>query len=58
MPDGHTYRPDVFIIDMNLWVEIKGYFTEPSRRKCEWFKTIMPNFEVWQKDKLLELGIL
>jgi hypothetical protein len=58
MPNGKTYRPDAFIIDMNLWIDVKGYFPETSRFKCDWFKTIMPNFEVWQNDKLHELGIL
>lgn len=58
MPDGRTYRPDAYIIDMDLWIDIKGYFPEVSKKKCEWFKSIMPNFEIWSKDKLLEHGIL
>lgn len=58
MPCGHTYRPDAYIVDWNLWIDIKGYYPEGSRRKCEWFKTIMPNFELWFEPKLRELGIL
>lgn len=58
MPDGHTYRPDAYIIGMDLWIDIKGYYPESSRKKCEWFKSIMPNFEVWRKDDLIKHGIL
>lgn len=58
MPNGKSYRPDAFIIDMNLWVDVKGYYSPSSRAKCEWFKTIMSNFEVWEKDMLVELGII
>ena len=58
MPNGKTYRPDLYIIDWNKWIEIKGYFRESSRKKWEWFQTIMPNSELWDKSKLKELDIL
>jgi hypothetical protein len=58
MPDGRTYRPDLFLIKENIWVEIKGYFPEQSREKWTWFQTIYPNSELWDKVKLTELGIL
>lgn len=58
MPDGKTYRPDAFLPARNLWVDIKGWYPEASRKKCEWFKSIMPNFEVWFKEDLIKHGIL
>jgi hypothetical protein len=58
MPNGSTYRPDLYIPDRDLWVDIKGWYPEAWRFKCEWFKSIMPNFELWFKDNLVQLGIL
>ena len=58
MPDGHTYRPDAYLIDQNLWVEVKGYFKSVSRKKWRWFHREYPNSELWDKRKLQKLGIL
>lgn len=58
MPDGFSYRPDALLVERNLWIEIKGWYTEKSRKKCEWFKTFMPNFEIWFKEDLVKNGIL
>lgn len=58
MPNNKTYRPDAFLVERNLWVEIKGWYRDASRIKCEWFKSIMPNFEIWFKDDLINRGIL
>ncbi|MDD5650664.1 MAG: hypothetical protein PHF86_09645 [Candidatus Nanoarchaeia archaeon] len=56
---GRTYRPDLYLVDQNLWIEIKGYFREKNRVKWEEFHTkIHPNSELWNKDKLKEKGIL
>lgn len=58
MPNGKTYRPDLFLINENKWIEIKGYFREYSKNKWEWFHKTYPNSELWQKEKLKEIGIL
>jgi len=58
MPDGKTYRPDLFLINENKWVEIKGRFRITDKLKWEWFKSENPTAEVWQKSKLKEMGIL
>lgn len=58
MPNGRTYRPDAYLPARDLWIDIKGYYPEASRVKCEWFKSIMPNFELWFKADLERLGIL
>ncbi len=53
-----TYRPDLFLIKENRWVEIKGYFREISKNKWDWLKTQFPTAELWDKKKLKEMGIL
>ena len=53
-----TYRPDLFLIEQNLWVEIKGYFRKDAREKWDWFHEKYPNSELWDKFKLKEKGIL
>lgn len=58
MPDGHTYRPDAYLIDQDLWVEIKGYFRPAGRKKWRWFHREYSNSELWDKRKLQRLGIL
>jgi hypothetical protein len=57
--NGHTYRPDLYLIDEDKWIEIKGYFRrEDAREKWEWFHKEHPNSELWDYNKLKELGIL
>ena len=58
MPNGRTYRPDLYLEAENKWVEIKGYFRDESKVKWDWFKTIYPTAELWDKAKLKEIGIL
>ena len=58
MPNGKTYRPDLFLINENKWIEIKGYMRPHSQLKWDWFKTQFPDAELWDKKKLQEMGIL
>jgi hypothetical protein len=53
-----TYRPDLFLVSENKWVEIKGYFRQDAEEKWNWFKSIHSTAELWDKRKLKELGIL
>jgi hypothetical protein len=59
-PKGNssTYRPDLFLINENKWVEIKGYFRKDALEKWEWFKTQYPTAELWDQRRLKEMGIL
>lgn len=61
-PDGNgkvkTFRPDCYLSDQDLWIEIKGYFRKDAREKWEWFHKEYPNSELWDKNKLKELKIL
>jgi len=53
------YIPDMYIEDLDLWVEIKGWFrSEKSRQKWEWFHKEHPNSEIWFQKELQEKGIL
>ena len=38
-----TYRPDAFIKDLNIWIEIKGYWREDAKDKFNAFKEQYPN---------------
>ena len=58
MPNGRTYRPDAYVIPWDTWIEVKGYMQPQSQAKWEWFQSVYPNSELWDKTRLLELGIL
>jgi hypothetical protein len=58
MPNGVTYRPDLFLVDTQTWVEIKGWMRPDAQEKWDWFKTIHPTAELWNQTKLKEMGIL
>lgn len=58
LSSGLTYRPDLYLIDADLWVEIKGFWRGRSQEKWIEFHTILqPNSELWDKDKLLTMHI-
>lgn len=52
-----TYRPDLYLVDDNKWVEIKGYMRGDALDKWTWFQSEYPNSELWNETKLKELGI-
>jgi len=58
MSNGHRYYPDLYLFSTKKWVEIKGYFRKDAKEKWEWFQTIKPNSELWNEQKLKEMGIL
>lgn len=49
------YTPDFYLPDLDLYIEVKGYETDKDRSKWSQFTN---NLEVWNKSKLIELGIL
>ncbi len=56
---GKTYRPDFYLVDQNLWVEIKGWMRKDALEKWNEFHSIIhPNSELWDKAKLKEMRIL
>ena len=58
MPNGKTYRPDMYLSSTKKWIEIKGYMREKNKVKWNWFQSIKPNSELWDKSKLKSMGIL
>lgn len=57
MPNGKTYRPDLYLILEDKWIEIKGYFRKDAKEKWDWFHSLNKNSELWDKNKLKELNI-
>ena len=49
-----TYRPDVFIRDLNLWIEIKGYWRDDAKEKFDAFSVRYPeeNINIMTIDEL------
>ena len=58
MPNGKTYRPDLLLLEQNIWIEIKGFFRKDALEKWNWFKTQFPTAELWNEPKLKEMKIL
>lgn len=59
LSDGSTYRPDAYLPDRDLWVEIKGYFRKDALEKwTEFHEKIKPNSELLTKKELKEQGII
>jgi hypothetical protein len=58
MPDGRTYRPDLYLTKERKWIEIKGYFYDDAEEKWNWFHETYPNSELWNEKKLKEMRIL
>jgi hypothetical protein len=58
MPDGRFYYVDAYLPVKNLYVEIKGFFMNDAEEKWEWFHKEYPNSELWDKSKLVQLGII
>jgi len=55
-----TYCSDFYLLDENIFIEVKGYFTKEDRQKIEIVKKLYPNekIEIFDKNKLQELQIL
>lgn len=55
-----TYTPDFYLVSENKYIEVKGYMFPDAKRKIDLFLSLYPNisYEIWNKEKLSELGIL
>lgn len=58
MPNGNFYIPDCYLPNEDKWIEIKGYFRKDAKKKWSWFHKNYPNSELWDKEKLEEMGII
>ena len=59
LDERRSYRPD-FRLGDGSYVEVKGYWRVENRKKFEDFKEKYPDvsIEVWEKAKLVDLGLL
>lgn len=57
LPDGSTYRPDMYLVFSGTWIEIKGFFREKSKIKWDWFHKECPSSEIWDREYLKSIGI-
>ena len=46
-----TYRPDFYLPTKNIYIEVKGYWTEEAKNKFELFKKIFSNIKIIVVDK-------
>jgi hypothetical protein len=58
LSDGKTYRPDLYLIDSSIWVEIKGYFRADAKKKWDEFCSLYPNSELWDRKYLRKHKII
>lgn len=58
LSNGSTYRPDLYLIDEDKWIEIKGYFREDAKIKWALFTAIYTNSELWDANLLKTMEIL
>lgn len=53
-----SYRPDIYLLEDNKWIEIKGYKRPKNMKKWNWFHKEYPKSELWDKNALKRLNIL
>lgn len=55
--NNKRYFPDLYLVERDIYVEIKGRFFQDAKNKWEEFKLAHPNSELWSKKELKNLGI-
>ncbi len=55
-----TYTPDFYLTEEDRYIEVKGYWRSVYIAKHKAFRESYPNIkiEVWDKEKMLELGLI
>lgn len=59
LSNGSTYTPDYYLIDTDLFIEVKGYMYPDAKSKIDMFRSEYNNkkIEIWDKDKIKELKV-
>jgi hypothetical protein len=52
LPNGKVYICDLYLINEDKYIEIKGYFREDSKIKWKLFQEMQPNSELWDNKYL------
>lgn len=50
-----TFRPDMYLPDYNMWVEIKGFSREDFKIKWQEFIKIQPNSVIWSAKEIKQI---
>ena len=58
LPNNKTYRPDLYLNELDLWVEIKGYMWASGKKKWDWFSQNYPNSVLWDKQALKDMNVI
>lgn len=58
LPNNKTYRPDLYLNELDLWVEIKGYMRPDAKQKWDWFSQNYPNSVLWDKQALKDMNVI
>lgn len=58
LSNDRVYIQDLYLVKEKKWIEIKGYKRGSGMDKWKEFQTHVSNSELWDKDKLTQLGIL
>lgn len=58
LPNNKTYRPDLYLNDLDLWVEIKGYMRPLAKAKWDWFTKEHTNSVLWDKQALIDMNVI
>ena len=53
-----SYRPDFYLPELNLYIEVKGLLFDTDIKKIELFRSLGYILELWDKSVLLEKGII
>lgn len=57
LENGKLFIIDLYLTDQDMWVEIKGYARKAFLEKWQFFTQMYANHEIWNKQKLIDLGI-
>jgi len=55
-----TYTPDFYLLDLDEYIEVKGWMSPKAMRKVDTFRRWYPNIklDIWDSKRMISLGIL
>lgn len=58
LPSGKRYTPDLFINELNAYIEIKGYWWNSKSYFDEFIAANLGNIQLWNKSKLQSMKLI